>query len=470
MLFNSIEFLLFFILFYIIYWLLRKNLLLQNSCIFIASYIFYGWWDWRFVFLLMLSTLIDYFSGLIMAKSSRPKFFLVLSVINNLALLCFFKYFNFFVSSFSHGLESLGLHSHPLVLNIILPVGISFYTFHGMSYVFDIYRKKIEPTKNFIEYSVFVSFFPLLVAGPIERADHLLPQVKKERVFNYQQSVEGLRLILWGLFKKVVIADTLATYVDRVFGNFGDYRGSALVLAVIYFSFEIYCDFSGYTDIALGLAKLLGIELLTNFKFPYFSRDIAEFWRRWHVSLSSWFKDYLYIPLGGSRVSVTKAIRNTYIIFLLSGFWHGARWTFVIWGFIHATFFIPLMLVKKNRDHSGAVVANNTMLPTGKEFFQMLLTFTLVSFAWIFFRAPSLGFALSFIRHISSNLFLFPPGLNLLGYVMVVILIDWSQRRAERNVLSFGNKWLRYGLYLLMGMFILMHLPGDHKEFIYFKF
>ena len=315
--------------------------------------------------LLILSTAVDYAYGFKVASPNRKsaKLFLWLSIINNLGILGVFKYYNFFAVQFQYGFELLGLHTNLILLNIVLPIGISFYTFHGMSYVFDIYRGQQKPVKSFVEYAVFVSFFPLLVAGPIERANHLLPQVQKPRFFSYNQAVEGCRLILWGMFKKVVIADSLADIVDAIFQNHRDYNGITLIVGAIAFSFQIYGDFSGYSDIALGTAKLFGFELLSNFKFPYFSRDIAEFWRRWHISLSSWFRDYLYIPLGGSREGKYRAIRNTFIVFLLSGFWHGASWNFIAWGFIHACGFLPLLLLNSNRKHVNNVVAQDRKLP-----------------------------------------------------------------------------------------------------------
>jgi D-alanyl-lipoteichoic acid acyltransferase DltB (MBOAT superfamily) len=344
-----------------------------------ASYFFYGWWSWTFLLLLALSTFLDYTYGFWVASPNRKKarLFLWLSVVNNLGILGVFKYYNFFASQFQAMFEHFGLHTDPLFLNIALPIGISFYTFHGMSYVFDIYRGKQQPISNFVNYAVFVSFFPLLVAGPIERASHLLPQVKKNRKFNYTQAVEGCRLILWGMFKKVVIADSLAKIVDVIFGTYQSQNGVSLMVGAIAFSFQIYGDFSGYSDIALGTAKLFGFELLSNFKFPYFSRDIAEFWRRWHISLSSWFKDYLYIPLGGSKQGKLKAVRNTFIIFLVSGFWHGASWNFIIWGGIHACGFLPLLLTNRNRKNVSDVVAQNKLLPNLKELWQMAITFVL---------------------------------------------------------------------------------------------
>ncbi len=472
MLFNSFEFVLFLLIVYFLYWFaFNKNLAVQNILLLTCSYVFYGFWDWRFLFLLLLSTLIDYAFGLLIHRSvKRKKLYLWLSIFNNLVVLGFFKYYNFFVANAQAALLLMGLHTDPWLLSIVLPVGISFYTFHGMSYVFDIYNGKVIPTKSFIEYAVFVCFFPLLVAGPIERASHLLPQVQVKRKFSYQQSIEGMRLILWGYFLKVVIADTLSVFVSDIFGNYKTYSGSTLVLGAIYFSIQIYGDFCGYTNIALGVAKLFGFELLSNFKYPYFSRNIAEFWRRWHISLSSWFRDYLYIPLGGARVSRAKVIRNTFIIFLVSGFWHGANWTFIAWGGIHALLFIPLLLTNSNRKFADDVVAANAMLPTAKETMQMVITFSLVTFAWIFFRAPDVAVAFDYIHRIGSGLLQMPSKRLGIAYVIVPLLIDWRQRRSERNVLAFRNVLVRWGMYLSLGIAVLVYSVYNQGTFIYFQF
>jgi len=472
MLFNSFEFVLFLIIVYFLYWFaFNKNLGLQNIILLACSYIFYGFWDWRFLFLLLLSTLIDYSFGLVIYRSEkRKKLYLWLSIFNNLAVLGFFKYYNFFAGNAQAALALMGFHAEPWLLQIVLPVGISFYTFHGMSYVFDIYNGKVVPTRNFIEYAVFVCFFPLLVAGPIERASHLLPQVQAKRRFSYQQSVEGMRLILWGYFLKVVIADTLSVFVNDIFGGYKSYSGSTLILGAVYFSIQIYGDFCGYTNIALGVAKLFGFELLSNFRYPYFSRNIAEFWRRWHISLSSWFRDYLYIPLGGARVSRAKVIRNTFIIFLVSGFWHGANWTFIVWGGIHALLFIPLLLANKNRQFADEVVAANSNLPTLKELWQMTATFGLATFAWIFFRAPNVTMAFDYIHRIGTGLLSMPTKRLGIAYVIIPLLIDWQQRRNERNVLAFKNGAIRWGMYVVLGTTVLVYSVYNQGAFIYFQF
>ena len=448
-----------------------------------ASYFFYGWWSWGFMGLLMLSTLLDYTYGFWVASPNRKKakLFLWLGIINNLGILGVFKYYNFFATQFQQGFELIGWHVNPVLLNIALPVGISFYTFHGMSYVFDIYRGQQKPVKNFVEYAVFVSFFPLLVAGPIERASHLLPQVQRKRTFNYTQAVEGCRLILWGMFKKVVIADSLAGIVDGIFDSYQDHNGVTLIVGAIAFSFQIYGDFSGYSDIALGTAKLFGFELLSNFKFPYFSRDLAEFWRRWHISLSSWFRDYLYIPLGGSKNGKYKAIRNTFIIFLVSGFWHGASWNFIAWGFIHACGFLPLLLLNRNRKHVTDVVAQNRKLPNLKELWQMSTTFAFVTFAWVFFRADDgVRSAIGFFKHIGTSILENPAQLlsqpasqMVFAYIIPLVLGDWYLRRDERSLSTLQSKRFNYIFYLLLVFIIFCFLDlfsGQKVDFIYFQF
>lgn len=407
------------------------------------------------------------------SKKGR-KFWFWLSVIINLGFLGIFKYFNFFAESFVTILTYFGFHINPWTLKVILPVGISFYTFHGLSYVIDVYKKKIGAEKNFIDYSLFVSFFPLLVAGPIERATHLLPQIKKERHFDYLKSVDGLKQILWGLVKKVVIADPCAEYANLIFNNYQDYSGSTLLLGAIFFSFQIYGDFSGYSDIAIGVAKLLGIDLLRNFAFPYFSRDIAEFWRRWHISLSSWFKDYLYIPLGGSKVGIWGKIRNTFIIFIVSGFWHGANWTFIVWGLLNAIYIIPSIIFNTNRKNID-IVAQGKLLPSMKESILMFSTFILTVFAWIFFRSENLRNALHFIQNIFSNTFFSLPSIlpkNILLMLTLFFLIEWVGREEHFAISKLGSNWpnlLRYLFYyILVGLIFYYNSSG--QQFIYFQF
>jgi D-alanyl-lipoteichoic acid acyltransferase DltB (MBOAT superfamily) len=433
----------------------------------------------------MFSTLLDYFTGLKMQDAEQKtskRFWFWLSIIINLGFLGVFKYYNFFVESFAEGLSKLGWNVDLWTLNIILPVGISFYTFHGLSYVIDIYKERIKAERNFVDYAVFVSFFPLLVAGPIERATHLLPQIKKKRAFDYSKAVNGLRQILWGLFKKIVIADNCAEFANIAFNSSDQYYGSTLVLGAVFFAFQIYGDFSGYSDIALGTARLFGIDLLRNFAFPYFSRDIAEFWRRWHISLSSWFKDYLYIPLGGSKGGNWMRIRNTFVIFIVSGFWHGANWTFIAWGALNAIFIMPSIITNTNRSNLD-IVAKYTALPSLKELAQIIVTFALTVFAWIFFRAENLSHAVAYTSKIlSSSLFTIPQGSAFIGtrvhpfgmllLLAVFIFIEWLGRRDQYALESLGLSWkkiIRWTFYAVIAIATLLY-SGKSEEFIYFQF
>ncbi len=478
MLFNSIEFAVFLPVVFILYWLLPRNTVkYQNILVLIASYFFYGCWDWRFLGLLSFSTLLDFYSGLRIHNSRSEgarKRWLIASVTINLGFLAYFKYFGFFVESFAELLSSNGLQAYSSTLNIILPIGISFYTFHGLSYVFDIYNRKITPTTNFIDYALFVSFFPLLVAGPIERATHLLPQIERPRTFEYSKAVDGLRQMLWGFFKKVVIADGCAAYATPIFSDPGSYSGSTLVLGAVFFAFQIYGDFSGYSDIALGTARLFGFELLKNFNFPYFSRDIAEFWRRWHISLSSWFKDYLYYPLGGSRFGKLKTIRNTMIIFTVSGFWHGANWTFIAWGVYHGLLFLPLLIFDKNRKNVGPVAAGR-LLPSIREAFQMVLTFSLVTIGWILFRAENITKAGNYLKGIASKSLLSVPlhsGYHtLMIFIALMFGIEWLERGSNHPFETVHPKYpvIRWGMYLFLLVLCLANYKQD-QEFIYFQF
>lgn len=482
MLFNSFNFAIFLPIIFFVYWYVtQRNLTLQNTFLLLASYFFYACWDWRFLFLLIFSTLLDYFTGLKMADSSgikEKKFWLWLSIAVNLGFLMVFKYYNFFIGSFAEALSHFGLSFQPWTLNIILPVGISFYTFHGLSYVVDVYNDRIKAEKNLIEYSVFVSFFPLLVAGPIERATHLLPQIKRKRVFSYDQAADGLRQMAWGFFKKIVIADNCAELANQIFTTSADQHGSTLLLGALLFTFQIYGDFSGYSDIALGTARLFGIELLRNFAFPYFSRDIAEFWRRWHISLSSWFKDYLYIPLGGSKGGDWMRIRNTFIIFLVSGFWHGANWTFIVWGGLNALFIMPSIILKRNRDHLETVAAGR-LLPSIKELGGMTLTFGLTVFAWIFFRAENLAHATSYISGIFSPSFFTKPlfdgyekAKTILMVIAVFLAVEWIGRERQYAISHLGANWhrsVRWSLYIIL-VFSIFYFAGKEQQFIYFQF
>jgi D-alanyl-lipoteichoic acid acyltransferase DltB (MBOAT superfamily) len=482
MFFNSIDFAIFLPIVFLIYWfIVDKSLKNQNFLVVIASYVFYGWWDWRFLSLILFSTIIDYTVGLKLLnekKESKRKMLLLVSIFVNLGFLGFFKYYNFFLDNFLTAFSFFGAEIKANSLNIILPVGISFYTFQTLSYTIDIYKRKFEPTKDFIAFTAFVSFFPQLVAGPIERASNLLPQFYKKRVFEYHKAVDGLRQILWGLFKKIVIADNAAQIANEIFNNSADYSGSTLVLGAIFFSFQIYGDFSGYSDIAIGTSRLFGFNLKQNFSFPYFSRDIAEFWRRWHISLSTWFRDYLYIPLGGSRGGTWMKIRNTFAIFIVSGFWHGANWTFIIWGLLNALYFLPLLLLNKNRINTG-VVAGDRLLPSLKELLQMGLTFGLTVFAWIFFRAEDLNHAINYIKEIfSKSLFTIPDFIrvneakHIMFLILIFIIIEWIGRLEQYAIARFGVRWnsFRRWVFYFFVLLSILYFFGKEEQFIYFQF
>ena len=476
MLFNSFSFALFFPIVFILYWFVaNRSLRLQNALLFLASYFFYACWDWRFMFLLMFSTLLDFFTGLKMEQNpEKKKFWFWLSVIINLGLLGVFKYYNFFVGSFSDLLSAIGVNINTSTLDIILPVGISFYTFHGLSYVIDIYNNRIKAEKNFIDYAVFVSFFPLLVAGPIERATHLLPQVKVKRTFNYDVAVSGMRLIMWGFFKKVMIADRLAVFVDKVYGDIPGIEGFPLILATFFFALQLYLDFSGYSDIAIGLGKLLGFDLFINFKRPYFSTSFGNFWKRWHISLSSWFRDYVYLPLGGSRLGKVTTIRNVLIIFAVSGLWHGASWNFVIWGILNALFMIVLDPILNKLQTKGLVI----------RVFKSLFITLCWTVSLVFFRAHTF--------EDSFNLFgkagfgnmdgILKFGLNAaelkFAFTLIIVLL-FSEIIIERNEETIPKIWVkmpsifRWLIYVVITLFLVyfgQYGNGNEHSFIYFQF
>ena len=476
MIFNSVDFALFLPVVFVIYWVIGNNQIKwQNILLVAASYFFYGWWDWKFISLIFFSSIIDFLIGHQLSIANTPKIrklLLVASLVTNLGLLFFFKYFNFFVDSFYDAFSFFG---HPLShdsLHIILPVGISFYTFQTLSYTIDIYKRQITPTKDPIAFFAFVSFFPQLVAGPIERASNLLPQFTIKRKIDYSNFVEGMQDILWGLFKKVVIADRLAVVVNEIYNNQSEYQGLSFVMATILFAFQIYCDFSGYSKIAIGVSKLFGFRLMENFRTPYYALSLGDFWRRWHISLSTWFKDYLYIPLGGNR---TKVYRNLLITFIVSGLWHGANWTFVAWGAIHGIFLIMEYSLKPKNTSNQILI-----------FLRWILTFSVVCFGWIFFRANSIQDAISIITSISDissysikqlSLNLVPVVKNsvypidlLLSYFLVSLLfiIEFLfNRRFNFNSLNYGFKLLAYTVAVIM-----IYLMGvfDNNEFIYFQF
>ena len=494
MLFNSFEFLVFLPIFFLLYWwvfdyLIKNNkhqLFFQNLLVVVASYLFYGWWDWRFLVLIAFTSLCSFVSGIAIEKSSSRNFktfWLVLNILINLSILGVYKYYDFFVSSLAN---ALNINAETHLLHLVLPVGISFYTFQALSYSIDVYKRKIDATRDIVSFFAFLSFFPQLVAGPIERATNLLPQFLKKRSFNYSKAVDGLRQILWGMFKKVVVADNCAVFVDSIFGNVDAHNASTLAIAAVLFSFQIYCDFSGYSDIAIGLGKLFGINLMRNFNVPYFSRDIAEFWRRWHISLTTWFRDYVYIPLGGSRPTNNQGIalggfskkavvvRNTFIIFLLSGFWHGANWTFLLWGFFHAVLFMPLILLEKNRKYTN-VVAEGRSLPSVKEFLQIVLTFILATLGWIIFRADNIDIVTSYftrlfdytlwgIPYLTNKVFIFIP-------LFIMIYLEWIHRSSSHGLSleMVKNRSARYLIYFLLAFLILINM-GPEQSFIYFQF
>ncbi len=481
MLFNSIDFAIFLPIVFALYWLLKDHLKLQNLFVVFASYVFYGWWDWRFLSLILFSTLVDYLVGIKLENSSSKKArkaLLFLSLVTNLGLLGFFKYYNFFLDNFTAAFSFFGTPINGDSLDIVLPVGISFYTFQTLSYTIDIYRNNLKPTRDFISFAAFVSFFPQLVAGPIERAVHLLPQFFKKRVFNYGLAVDGCRQILWGLFKKVVIADNCAYYVNMIFDNPGQHSGSTLLLGSVLFAFQIYGDFSGYSDIAIGVSRLFGFDLMKNFAFPYFSRDIAEFWRRWHISLSTWFRDYLYIPLGGSKGSKWFQIRNIMIIFVVSGFWHGANWTFIVWGALNALYFLPLMILGKNRKNLDTA-GEGQLFPGLKTVLSIALTFLLTCLAWIFFRSESIAHAMDYYGHmLNMDLFSIPFTKDflflkvLLLLILIFTLVEWQGRTDEfaiQKMFGLKSRTLRWVTYFSIAFTILL-LAGKQEEFIYFQF
>lgn len=480
MLFNSFEFAIFLPVVFILYWFVtNRNIRIQNSFLLLASYFFYGWWNWRFLSLIAFSSFIDYFIGLKLKNQNNSNIralLLLISIVINIGFLGFFKYYNFFIDSFVDAFSLFGEPFNIKRLNIILPIGISFYTFQTLSYTIDVYKKKIEPTKDIIAFFTFVSFFPQLVAGPIERAGNLLPQFFKKRHFDYIKASDGMRQILWGLFKKIIIADQCAIYVNIIFENYYSNSGSTLLLSAVFFALQIYCDFSGYSDIAIGTARLFGFNLMRNFAFPYFSRDIAEFWRRWHISLSSCFRDYIYIPLGGNRGSMRSKTINIFIVFLLTGFWHGANWTFIVWGVLNVCYYLPLMFLNQNRKNLN-IVAEGKVFPSIKETIQIGATFFITVIAWVFFRAESVQHALSFLYHMFSiTLFKLPASgmrqLNIVIPILFLVIIEWLQRNKQHALNIEGMKIpiiIRWSFYCLISFYIL-RFKGNPQEFIYFQF
>jgi len=490
MLFNSITFAIFLPIVFLLYWFVfQRNLKAQNFFVVVASYVFYGWWDWRFLLLIIFTSFCSWGCGLLMQHADNQrittpptrfsrKFLSISNIVLNLGILGVFKYYNFFVESFVSAFASVGLHLQPHTLKIILPIGISFYTFQALSYSIDVYKRKIEPTKDIVAFFAYIGFFPLLVAGPIERATNLLPQFYKKRTFDYEKAVDGMRQILWGLFKKIVIADNCATFVNMVFENPQNQTGSTLLLGAVFFAFQIYGDFSGYSDIAIGTARLFGINAMRNFAYPYFSRDIAEFWRKWHISLTTWFRDYVYIPLGGSRGTKFQVVRNTFIIFLVSGFWHGANWTFIAWGAFHAILFLPLILLNQNRKYTN-IVAEGKFFPSIKEVFQIGLTFLLVVLGWVFFRADSISQAFEYFGGmadtslISLAIIKKKLALKCLISSFCMLAVEWIGRKEQYGIAKFGIQWngvYRWIFYYILIIAIFWFASDEQQQFIYFQF
>ncbi|WP_159021433.1 MBOAT family protein [Formosa sp. L2A11] len=482
MLFNSLDFAVFLPIVFILYWFVcNRNLGLQNVLIVTASYFFYGWWDWRFLSLIFFSTSVDYIIGLAISRQQdvfKRKVLLWISIAVNIGLLGVFKYYNFFLENFVNAFSLFGSDLRYNSLNIILPVGISFYTFQTLSYTIDIYRKQLEPTKNFVSFMAFVSFFPQLVAGPIERAKKLLPQFEAKRTFNFDKAVDGLKQVLWGLFKKMVIADNCAFYVDTFFGNHEAYSGSTLLIGAFFFTIQIYCDFSGYSDIAIGVSRLFGFNLSKNFAFPYFAKNIGEFWRRWHISLTTWFRDYVYIPLGGNQGSKMFHVRNVIILFILIGFWHGAAWKFIVYGFINALYFLPLILWRRKRTDKKKEKTNH-LIPSKAELIGILKTFSFLVLVRVFFRADNLQTAISYLGKIfSASLFSIPQFANRTGAILVFLCIlvflaiEWVGKTNEYAIEKIGGRWkrhYRWAFYYVL-VFCIFYFYAKPQQFIYFQF
>lgn len=481
MLFNSYNFLVFFPIVTAIYFAIPSHRFRMGMLLF-ASYYFYMSWKPEYAVLIIISTLIDYFAGIQMGKidnKKKRKKYLVLSLCSNLGLLFAFKYFNFFNDSLRELFNYFNIFYNVHAFKLLLPVGISFYTFQTLSYTIDVYRSKIKPEKHLGTFALYVSFFPQLVAGPIERAKHLLPQFGKKKEFNYQRIADGIKLMAWGFFKKMVIADRVAVYVNHVYENPGGFYGAPLILATYFFAFQIYCDFSGYSDIAIGSAKILGFDLMDNFRRPYFSKSISEFWRRWHISLSNWFRDYLYIPLGGNRVKPLRWYFNIFIVFLLSGLWHGANSTFVAWGSIHG----GLIMFSQFTQNIRAGIVGFLRLknyPRLYKTIQIFITFHLVLFTWVFFRAQSISeafviFKNMFIVDFSKLGINVALGRNELIIAFSAILLMESVHLLQRNmsVRQFVSKkpsLLKWSMYIGLAVIIVLFGKFNSHAFIYFQF
>ena len=480
MLFNSFEFLAFLPIVFLLYWFVFRGRQWQNLLIVVASYLFYGWWDWRFLFLIALTSLCSYGSGLLMehyeGQRRKQKWVSASNIVLNLGILGVFKYYNFFIENLDVLFRAFGWHLDWVTMNIVLPVGISFYTFQALSYTIDIYQKKLPATHDPVAFFAYISFFPQLVAGPIERATNLIPQFQQQRHFDSAKAVDGMRQMLWGFLKKVVIADNCAAVIDSNWGNYAELPGLTLFLLGVLFTIQIYCDFSGYSDIAIGCARLFAINLMQNFNFPYFSRSIPEFWRRWHISLTTWFRDYIYFPLGGSRCNKWKIIRNVYIVWALSGLWHGANWTFVCWGLFHATLLVIYNLLDINTKYKN-VVAYGRYLPTLKEALQIASTFFLVVIGLIIFRSETMTQAVEYLSAMVTNKFFgsIPQnGITYLCYGIALLVVEWLQRDKQHalqftNIKPFNYRLVRWGVYYLILIIITIY-AGSSQTFIYFQF
>ena len=480
MLFNSIEFLLFLPIVFLLYWFVCRGRRWQNMLIVIASYVFYGWWDWRFLLLIAFTSLCSFASGLLIehyeGHRKKQRAVSAANIILNLGILGVFKYYNFFVENLDALFGMMGYHLDWVTVKIILPVGISFYTFQALSYTIDIYQRKLPATRDLVEFFAYISFFPQLVAGPIERATNLLPQFQHDRRFEQSKAVDGMRQMLWGFLKKLVIADNCASVVNEYWSQYELLPGLSLFLLGVLFAFQIYCDFSGYSDIAIGCARLFGFNLMRNFNFPYFSRSIPEFWRRWHISLTTWFRDYIYFPLGGSRCEMWKIIRNVYIVWGISGLWHGANWTFVCWGLFHATLLAIYNLLGVSTKYKH-VVAHGRLLPSLKEVAQLSLTFVLAVIGWIIFRAESMGQAISYFSAMVHNSLYDSsalPGMKYLGFGLALLACEWLQREKQHALQLpetglFRHRMMRWAVYYLI-LLVIGRYAGTTQTFIYFQF
>jgi alginate O-acetyltransferase complex protein AlgI len=479
MLFNSLEFIIFFPIVVALYFALKPKY--RWIMLLIASYYFYMCWNYKYIVLIAFSTCIDYVAGILLYRSKKKTLrilFLLASLFTNLGLLFFFKYFNFFGDSLNHIFSKFNIFYRVPAYNFLLPVGISFYTFQTLSYTIDIFKRQREPEYHFGKFALFVSFFPQLVAGPIERSVNLLPQINKTFHFEYERVKSGILQMCWGFFKKVVIADRLAEYVNQVYNNPGEYHGAPVILATVFFAFQIYCDFSGYSDIAIGSARIMGYELMTNFRRPYLAVSIQDFWRRWHISLSTWFRDYVYIPLGGSRVAKWRWHFNLFITFLVSGLWHGAEWTFLIWGALHGFYLVFANITKGQRNRMNSYIGL-TDHPELYRILQIILTFLLVLFGWIFFRANNSADAITIIKDIFApntggvvNLFRIPADFTIalvsIGLLIFIeIFEEHIQLYEKMQRLARPMKWAVLTL-LIFSVFIFGN--WEAQDFLYFQF